>query len=244
MSDIGVCIDKYGKVEGARFIRWCIKNKESARTLFCTTAPIDEDVLEAIIKDMENAGLYEAAFILQMSTHNRSKVMDIILSSSVDDIDALDDDYLAAGINEYLWKMNARPETGLREFEAFWQEYISTYRKARDYKYQTFTSWSEQEWYEWSYICNTQNPDPQIIEALYEKINALIINDPSFIIVRALIQERFYEIDDCSWKIKESIKACKEIEQKYGDKNRRAEEILKSGYSPAGVSIPSAKGEE
>lgn len=228
MNDIGVCIDKFGKVEGARFIRWCINNKESSRKLFCSSDPLDNDELEAITKNMENAGLYEAAFFLRMCTQDRSKVMEIILNSSIDDIADLDDDYLVTGINEYLWKMNSHPETGLREFEAFWQEYISTYCKSSNYKYHTFTLWTEHEWYEWSYLCNTQNPDTQIIDALYKKINALIINDPSFIVVRALIQERFYEYDDGVWKIKESIKACKEMEQKYGSRNRRAEEVVKN----------------
>lgn len=228
MNDIRVFADKYGKVEGARFIKWCIKNKESARKLFSSGEPIDGDEFEVIIKSMEDEGLYEAAFILQMGTHNRSEVMEIILNSRPEDIDALDNDYLIAGIDEYLWKMNFRPETGLNEFEAFWYEYICTQRKTQDYKYQTFTSWLEHEWYEWCYLCNVQNPDPLIIEALYKKVNALIINDPSFIVVRALIQERFYEFGDKDeWQIKESIIAYKEIEQKYGSKNRKVTEALK-----------------
>lgn len=218
MIDVDYCLDKFGRAETVRFFKWCITNKELARKLFDSKYHMEEKEQNDMTRSLELAGLYTASIIYQLIKNNCNDIVEIILSTDIELLNNLEEDYLPVGVSDYLSFTYSNPNKSVEEFKAFWIDCIKKNSNPREYENQTLTQWLENEWYEWEYICHMHCPQPEIIETLYRKMSVLAINDPSFLAVRAFIQERFYELIDDEWKLKPYILADKEIDQKYSNK--------------------------
>lgn len=218
MIDVDCYLDKFGRAETLRFFKWCITNKEQTRKLFDLKYHMEENEEDDMIRSLELAGLYTASIICQLLRNNYSEVIEIILNTDMEQLNNLEDDYLPVGVSDYLSLINSNSNKYAEEFRVFWVNCINNNSNPRAYRNQTLVQWLENEWYEWEYICHTHCPQPEIIEALYQKISILSINDPSFLAVKAFIQERFYEFIGDEWTLKTYILGDKEIDQIYNNK--------------------------
>lgn len=219
MLDLVNFEDKCGRSEALRFIKWCILNKELTQRLFEPNYTMSRSELEETIMSLERHGLYSVSITYQLIKFNRKDVMEKILETDIEKIDNLNDDYLPVGISDFL---NC-PKAAFDDFKILWDKMLEENNPNKP-KNRTFDSWIEQEWYDWEYICNTLLPEPDIIEELYQKISTYAINTPSFNIVKAFMQERFYVFDGDNWVIKPYILACKEIYKHHkGKVNEKSE---------------------
>lgn len=218
MIDVDYCLDKFGRAETVRFFKWCITNKELARKLFDSKYHMEEKEQNDMTRSLELAGLYTASIIYQLIKNNYNDIVEIILNTDIELLNNLEEDYLPVGVSDYLSFTYSNPRKSVEEFKAFWTDCIKKNSNPREYENQTLTLWLKNEWYEWEYICHMYCPQPEIIETLYRKMSILAINDPSFLAVRAFIQERFYEFIDDEWRLKPYILANKEIDQIYSNK--------------------------
>lgn len=218
MIDVDYYLDKFGRAEMIRFFKWCIINKESARKLFDSECHMEEKEQNELIRSLEMAGLYTVSTIYQLSKINCKDIVEIILNTDIELLNNLEEDYLPIGVSDYLSFVNSNASKSVEEFKTFWTDCIKNNSHQREYENRTLILWLENEWYEWEYICHMHCPQPEVIETLYRKISILAISDPSFLAVRAFIQERFYECINDEWRLKPYILADKEIDRIYNNK--------------------------